>query len=115
MEEMIDEESENKGFLEWLRSKFRRSEEDKGEEKPAYKRRLLDGRVEKFLDQNFNSYVQEYGIVTGLDIESYEERYASLTGGIAAMNEYMLEADSSIGAMENDMKAIRKAAKKGVK
>ncbi len=115
MEEMINEESENRGFWDWLKSKFHREKEEQEEEKPVYKRRLLDGRVEKFLDQNFNSYVQEYGIVTGLDIESYEERYASLTGGIAAMNEYMLEADSSIGAMENNIKTIRKAAKKGVK
>ena len=114
MEDMTNEE-ENRGFWDWLKSKFQRGREEPEEEEPVYKRRLLDGRVEKFLDQNFNSYVQEYGIITGLDVESYEERYEGLTGRIQAMNEYMLEADSSIGAMENDLRSIRKAAKKGGK
>lgn len=108
VEEMIAAEEEKGGFMTWLKSKFHKEEE----EEPQYKRKLLDGRIEKFLDQNFNSYVQEYGIVTGLDIEAYEERYVTLTGRITNMREYMLEADASLSSMEKDIKLIKAESKK---
>ena len=110
-EEMIPTEESKGGFLSWLKSKFSRGEG--GEEgEPQYRRKLLDGRIEKFLDQNFNSYIQEYGIVTGLDLEAYEERYAILTERIADMREYMLEADANISAMEKDMGLIKAESRK---
>jgi len=107
------EEQEKKGFFSWLKSKFS-SKEEEGEEKedPVYKRRLLDGRIEKYLDQNFDSYIQEYSMVTGLDLESFEVRYTELTQKITSMNEYMLQADADIGALENDINAVKEAKKK---
>jgi hypothetical protein len=110
--EYVDEAEEKKGFFLWLKSKFGSSEEEGEIEIPHYKRRLLDGRIEKYLDQNFNSYIQEYGIVNGLDLESYEERYQDLTGRIADMKEYMLESDAVISSMEKDIQLIKKEAGK---
>ncbi|MGA1822420.1 MAG: hypothetical protein ACMUIG_07830 [Thermoplasmatota archaeon] len=110
MEETYDEE-ERKGIGSWLKNLFSSSKDDVEEEKPRYSRRLLDGRIEKYLDQNMNSYIEEYGIMTELDLQSYETRYEQLTGKISEMNEYMAESDARISAMEREMSLIKKESK----
>ena len=115
---MTDEiiEEEKKGFLSWLTSRFRgKKDEEEEEEQPAYKRRLFDGRIEKYLDQNLDSYISEYGIVTDLDLEAYDQRYTRLTGNVKDMTEYMLDSDAVISSMEKELVLIEKSAKKGKK
>jgi hypothetical protein len=112
MVEDIYEEEEKVGFMDRLRSIFSRKDEEKEEEAPKYKRRLLDGRIEKYLDQNMDAYIQEYGIVTGLDIESYELRYTNLTSRISGMKEYMIDSDAKISSMEKEIAEVIKASKK---
>ncbi|MBN1539542.1 MAG: hypothetical protein JW939_05305 [Candidatus Thermoplasmatota archaeon] len=113
-EEVIEEGEGRKGFLSWIRSAFGRSgEEPEEQEPPQYKRRLLDGRIEKYLDQNMSAYIEEYGILTGLDIEAYDMRYEQITGRISSMKEFMLSADARISNMERDIDLIGKAAKGG--
>ncbi len=108
-EDMTMENDERKGFLAWLKGKFSKGEE---EEEPHYRRKLLDGRIERFLDQSFNTYIQEYGIITGLDLESYEERYEDLTTKIGTMREYVLEADAKVSGLEMDISLVKAEAKK---
>ncbi len=110
-EEMIEEEK-RKGFFTWLKEKFSKDEEEEPEEAPQYKRRLFDGRIEKYLDQNLDAYISEYGIVTGLDLEVYEERYGRLTKRISTMSEYMSEADVKVSVLEKDLSQIQEAASK---
>ncbi len=110
-DEMIQQE-ENQGFLTWLKGIFTKKEEDTEPEDPKYKRRLFDGRIEKYLDQNLDAYISEYGIVTGLDLEVYEERYKRLTGKISEIYEYMTDKDAEISVLERDLGSVQKAAKK---
>jgi len=114
-EEYIEEETGKKGILDRIGSVFgRRKEETETEpELPHYNRKLMDGRIEKFLDQNLSSYINEYGILTGLDLESYEMRYEQITGRIGSMKEFMLSADAKISDLERDVDLIQKAAKGG--
>jgi len=114
-EEYVEEETGKKGFLAWIRSVFggNKDEEEKEPEPPHYKRRLLDGRIEKYLDQNMSAYINEYGILTGLDLEAYEMRYGQLTGRISNMKDFMLTSDARISDMERDINLIQKAAKGG--
>ncbi|MFO8051608.1 MAG: hypothetical protein R6V01_07920 [Thermoplasmatota archaeon] len=114
-EEHIEEETERKGFLSWIGSLFgsHKEESEVEPEPPHYKRKLLDGRIEKFLDQNMSSYINEYGILTGLDLESYDTKYERLTGRINSMKEFMLSADAKISGLEHDVELIQKAAKGG--
>ncbi|MFW3145663.1 MAG: hypothetical protein ACMUIE_02490 [Thermoplasmatota archaeon] len=111
-EEIIEEEVQKQGFMGWLRGLFHKKEEGEEAEAPRYKRKLLDGRIEKYLDQNMDSYIQEYGIVTGLDLESYEIRYTTLTGRVAKMKEYMVDADARLSGMEKEFDEVQKAVKK---
>lgn len=112
MAEYVEEEEESGGFMHWLKGIFSKKDEEEEEQKPQYKRRLLDGRIEKYLDQNMDAYVQEYGIVTGLDLESYEVRYTSLTGRVSSIKEYMVDADANLSAMEKELDEVQKASKK---
>ena len=111
-EEFYEEPEEKKGFFDWLRSVFKREEEEKVEEVPKYKRKLLDGRIEKYLDQNMDAYIQEYGIVTGLDIASHEIKYSNLTSRISSVKEYMIDTDAQISMMEQELAEVEKASKK---
>ena len=116
MEEYTEEETGRKGFLSWIRSIFGGKEEEgetEAPEPPHYKRKLLDGRIEKYLDQNMDAYINEYGILTGLDLEGYENRYERITGRISSMKEFMLSADARIADMERDIDIVQKAAKGG--
>jgi hypothetical protein len=110
-DEMTEDTGEKKGFLAWIKNRFSQEEADE-EEEPTYKRKLLDGRIEKYLDQNFSSYIKEYGILDGLDLESYEIRYERLTGRVSSIKEYMIEADADITRMEKDLSEVSKASRK---
>ncbi|MFO8051042.1 MAG: hypothetical protein R6V01_05015 [Thermoplasmatota archaeon] len=114
VEEIIEEEEQRGGFMTWLRGVFGKKDDmaEEEQEAPQYKRKLLDGRIEKYLDRNMDSYIQEYGIVTGLDLESYENRYNDLTGRVSSMKEYMADADSKLSAMETEMIEVQKASRK---
>lgn len=114
MEEEYVEEEQKKGFFAWIGSIFRKNDDEEGEkpeEELKYKRRLFDGRIEKYLDQNLDSYITEYGIVTELDLQGYEERYNSLTGRVKEMKDYILDSDAIIGNMEKDLQLVKKKAK----
>ena len=113
-EEYTEEETGKKGFLSWIKSIFGGGKQDEEEpEPPQYRRKLLDSRIEKYLDQNLDAYIIEYGILTGLDIEGYEIRYSKLTGRISSMKEYILSADARISDMERDIQMVKKAVKGG--
>ena len=112
MEDEMIQQEEHKGFLTWLKEVFTKKKEEAEAEDPKYKRRLFDGRIEKYLDQNLDAYISEYGIVTGLDLEVYEERHKRLTWKISEMSEYMIDKDAEISVLERDLDAVQKAAKK---
>lgn len=105
MTDEYNEEEEKRGFFSRLFG--RKKDEEEEEEAPKYSRRLFDGRIEKYLDQNLDSYITEYGIVTELDIQGYESRYDRLTGRIKSMKEFMLDSDAIIGQMEKDLMDVK--------
>lgn len=113
MAELIleEEQQEKKGFSAWFRGLFKKNDQVEEPEAPTYKRKLLDGRIEKYLDQNMNAYIQEYGILTSLDLEGYEVRYGQLTGRISSMKEYQLNAEARISGMEREIDEIGKMAR----
>lgn len=111
---MTDEiiEEEKKGFFNWLTSRFQGKKDEEVPVEPEYKRRLFDGRIEKYLDQNLDSYISEYGIVTALDLEAYEQRYTRLTSGVKEIRDFILDSDALITGMEKELILIEKNAKK---
>jgi hypothetical protein len=106
------EMTETEGFWSRFKSLFRGNENESEEDVSyEYNRRLLDGRIEKYLDLNLDSYIEEYRILTELDLSAYEDRYSKLTGRISKMSDFMLDADASITRMEKDIRDIKGSMK----
>ena len=110
MAEMVIEE-EQPSFFERLRAHFHKGEE----EAPRYERKILDGRIERFLDENFNNYVEEYNLVTELDLRTYEERYEELAGRVKSLTEFTHDIDAEVSDLERRLKAVQAKAKEAGK
>lgn len=97
---------EKTGFFDRIRMLFT----NVNKEENAYQRRLLDRRIERFLDENFDSYIEEYGLVREIDLKKYEERYEELVERIAGLKNFVRETDAEIGNLERRLEAIKKVA-----
>lgn len=104
-----DENEEQQGF--WSRVKAAFSSED--EESNLYNRRLIDNRIERYLDRNFDSYIDEYGLVREMDLKRYDERYDGLSERIEGLKGFMKEADAEAGNLEGRIETIKMKAKRG--
>lgn len=106
-------EAEKPSFFDRIRGYFSRSEEE-GDENETYERNLLDSRIEKYLDHHASQYISEFGLVTSIDIQGYEERYEDMAVRIKSLQDYARDADADVSNLEHRMEAI-KAASKGKK
>jgi len=97
---------EGVGFFEKVKKLFHGEEVV---EKPVYHRRLWDGRIERYLDENFNDYIAEYELVTKTDIAHYEERYKLMTEKLRDLDTFTLDIDAKVTDLE------RRTAKLGGK
>lgn len=83
--------------------------EDNGDE--AYQRKLLDSRIEKYLDHHASQYIAEFGLVTSLDIQKYEERYEDMTIRISSLQNFARDVDADVSNLENRMLEIQTVGK----
>jgi len=81
-------------------------------EEAHYKRRFFDGRIERYLDENFNNYIEEFGLVTRVDTLEYEEKYDILVQRITNLKTFINTADADISSLERKLKTVKTAAKK---
>ena len=106
-------EAEKPSFFERIKGYFSKENEE-GEENETYQRKLLDSRIEKFLDHHASQYISEFDLVTSIDIQAYEERFEDMTVRINSLQDYARDADADVSSLEHRMEAI-KAASKGKK
>jgi len=85
--------------------------EKEGEGDETYQRKLLDSRIEKYLDHHAAQYVTEFGLVTSLDLQAYDERYEDMTVRIKSLQDFARDADADVSSLENRMVAIKTASK----
>ena len=103
-------EAEKPSFMERIRGYF--SHKDDEEEQTVYERRLLDNRIEKYLDRHADSYISEFGLLTSIDLERYEERYDELTSRTGSLQDFARYADATLTNLESKVKTIKSASKK---
>jgi hypothetical protein len=108
MEEM---EKEKPSFLDRIKAYLSSSESD--EEKPTYQRRLLDSRIEKYLDRNAQAYIEEFGLITSIDLKLYDERYEKLTSRVDNLLDFANESDAQVSELERRLANVKAATKKG--
>lgn len=85
---------------------------EKEKEEATYQRKLLDSRMEKYLDRHANEYIEEFGLVTSVDIQVYEDRYENMTSRISSLQEFSRTSDAELTDLERRVVAIKAASKK---
>ncbi len=106
MEEEIEQE-QKKGFFAKIASWFHKAPE----ENETYKRKMMDKKVERYLDSNFESYIEEYGMVRSMDLLVYEERHDTLSSKLKVLNDFVREADADIGNLMTRVELLKKNIK----
>ncbi|MGM0405052.1 MAG: hypothetical protein ACQEQM_02795 [Thermoplasmatota archaeon] len=66
----------------------------------GYERNLLDKRVEKYLDDHFEEYIQEFGLIRELELEIFESRYETLLNDIDDISEFQEDIESELASMK---------------
>ena len=102
-------EMEKPSFFDRIKGYFSKEEEEEGNE--TYERNLLDSRIEKYLDHHASQYIAEFGLVTSIDIQAFEERYEDMTIRIKSLQDFARDADADVSNLENRMEAIKTASK----
>ncbi len=100
-----DEERQRKSFLDKLKAYL--SDDSEHGPNPKYKRKLMDSRIEKYLDENFQSFVDEYELLTNVDSLAYEERYDELTYRVQRIGQYQKDTTSKLDELEKRIKALK--------
>jgi hypothetical protein len=98
---------ETPGFFERIREFFHKEEVV---EAPTYHRKLLDGRIERYLDENFQDYIAEYNLVTETDINAYEARFEVLSVNVGGLSEFTKDIEAKVSDLERRVKKINSTA-----
>lgn len=77
----------------------------------AYRRRLWDSRIERYLDENFDDYIAEYNLVTKNDLLVYEQRYSAMDEKLKLLDDFTLDIDAKVTGLERRVEVIHKKKK----
>ncbi|NIQ05476.1 MAG: hypothetical protein GWO20_07040 [Candidatus Korarchaeota archaeon] len=105
---------ENESTFERIKRIFSFGEGEAGEEEEEYKRRLLDSRIEKYLDEHFDEYIKDYGLVTKQRLTAYEKRAAGIEERLSSLTTYTRDVDAAVTDLERRVTEVEKAAPKPV-
>jgi len=82
------------------------------DENIQYRRRLLDYRVENFLDNHFHDYVRDFGILDETALELRNEKVAALEIRSKDIRAFIRDADEDLKDLETRVSALTKSKKK---
>ncbi len=72
----------------------------------GYERSILDRRIEKYLDDHFDEYIEEFGLVRELELEIHESRYESLKEDISDIKEFQMDMESDLESMKRRLQKL---------
>ncbi len=72
----------------------------------GYERNILDRRIEKYLDDHFDEYIEEFGLVRELELEIYESRYDSLLTDIDEIKDFQDEIETELISLRRKLDKI---------
>jgi len=105
---------ENESIFERIKRVFSLGEREAAEEEEQYKRRLLDSRIEKYLDEHFGEYIEDYGLVTKQHLRAYEKRATGLEERLSSLTTYTRDVDAAVTDLERRVTEVEKVAPKPV-
>ena len=106
----MDEMEEQKpGIFSRIKSFFHKARPE--EEEQTYKRKMMDKKIERFLDNHFEAFITEYGMVREIDLVGYDERHGTLSEKLKVLNDFVKGADAEIGSIEIRVEHLKKTIK----
>lgn len=102
------------GILDSLAEKvddFFMPDEYKLETDTGYQRRILDRRIEGYLDAHFDEYISTYQIVTAIDLERLEGRYDTIEIKVSELKSFALDMDAKVSNLETRVDTLKGIAK----
>ena len=105
---------ENESIFERIKGAFSRGEGEVAEEEEQYKRRLLDSRIEKYLDEHFDEYIEDYGLVTKQLLTACEKRATGIEERLSSLSTYTRDVDAAVTDLETRVTEVEKVAPKPV-
>ena len=103
-------EMENESTFERIKRVFSLGEREVTEEEEEYKRRLFDSRIEKYLDEHFDEYIKDYGLVTKQQLTAYEKRANGLEERLSSLTTYTRDVDAAVSDLESRVTEVEKVA-----
>jgi len=103
-------EMENESTFERIKRVFSVGEGEVTEEEEEYKRRLFDSRIEKYLDEHFDEYIKDYGLVTKQQLTAYEKRATGLEERLSSLTTYTRDVDAAVSDLESRVTEVEKVA-----
>ncbi len=88
------------------------TENEVPEREEGYKRRLLDSRITRYLDEYFDEYIEDYGLVTEQHLKACEKKATQLEERVSNLIRYTRDVDAAVADFERRVTAIEKAAPK---
>lgn len=92
-------------FLDSLKRRFEREEVVI---EPRYERTFLDKKIERFLDEKFGEYIDEFGIVTEEKLRDYDRNLQSFEKKIDELTDFIKNADPDIKNLEKRVEKFKK-------
>lgn len=105
---------ENESTFERIKRVFSLAEGEDAEEEERYKRRLLDSRIEKYLDEHFDEYIEDYGLVAKQHLTAYERRATGLEERLSSLTTYTRDVDAAVADLERRVTEVGKVAPRPV-
>lgn len=72
----------------------------------GYERSILDRRIEKYLDEHFDEYISEFGLVRELEIEVLGSNYVAMVKDIEDIEEFQLDVESELSSLRRRVEKL---------
>ncbi len=80
------------------------------ETKPSFRERLMEKRMDAYLDEHFIDYIEEYDLVRPIDYQPYEVRAQELTGRVQQLIGSARELERTVTGLEKRTKRLLQIA-----
>jgi len=72
----------------------------------GYDRRLFDRRLEKYLDQHFDEYIEEFGLVRELHLEIYESKFRDCLNDVNDLEDFQKDIRAELDSLNRRLERI---------